>query len=241
MKEQIPITKIIANSGFCSRRKAEDLVRKGLVFINQKQAQLGDKVNSSDKIKVNNQIINTKIELKYYILNKPQGYTCTNRKFKGEKNVFDLLKNNKNVYNKKLNIVGRLDKESQGLILLTNDGSVTNKLTHPRYEHTKVYEVETEKYIIPFLEIQNKFKQGIDIKENNLAKVKDIKTINQQKFLITLKQGQNRQIRKMFAYFNIKVKKIKRVSLGPLDLALLKEGAFRELSTEEIKKLKKIQ
>jgi 16S rRNA U516 pseudouridylate synthase RsuA-like enzyme len=87
-----PITKIIANSGYCSRRKAENLVRKGLVFINKKQAQLGDRALKSDQIKVNNQVISTEFKLKYYILNKPKGYTCTNRKFKGEKNIFDILK-----------------------------------------------------------------------------------------------------------------------------------------------------
>lgn len=238
--KNLPITKIIANSGLCSRRKAESLVRKGLVFINHKQAQLGDRANYNDEIKVNNKVIDTEFELKYYILNKPQGYTCTNRKFKGEKNVFDLLKKDKNFYDEKLNIVGRLDKDSQGLVLLTNDGDLTNKLTHPRYEHTKVYEVETEKYITPFSEIQDKFKKGIDIKEKTLAKAKDIKKIDKQSFLITLKQGQNRQIRKMFAYYNIEVKKIKRVSLGPLDLNSLKEGEFRNLKMEELKMLKKL-
>jgi pseudouridine synthase len=239
MKKE-PITKIIANSGFCSRRKAEDLVRKGFVFINQQPAQLGDKIDSNDKIKINNKIITTNLKLNYYLLNKPRGYTCTNRKFKSEKNIFELLKNHKNLYHEKLNIVGRLDKDSQGLILLTNDGNLTNKLTHPKYEHTKIYEVETEKYLNSFSEIQNKFKQGIDINKNTLAKVKNIKKINTQKFLITLTQGQNRQIRKMFLYFNIKVKKIRRISLGPLNLNSLKEGKYRKLTKEEIKNLKKL-
>jgi len=235
-----PITKIIANSAYCSRRKAESLVRKGLVCINQKQAQLGDRADKSDEIKVNNEIINTELKLKYYLLNKPQGYTCTNREFKGEKNVFDILKKDKSLNDEKLNIVGRLDKDSQGLVLLTSDGDITNKLTHPSFQHKKVYEVETEKYITPFSQIQDKFKQGIDIQEKTLAKLKDIKKIDKQKFLITLTQGQNRQIRKMFAYFNIKVMKIKRISLGPLELGLLKEGEFRKLRKEEIKILKEI-
>lgn len=235
-----PITKIIANSGYCSRRDAEKLVRKDLVFINQKQAQLGDRAEKNDEIRVNNKIINTNFKLKYYLLNKPRGYTCTNREFKGEKNVFDLLKNDKSLNNEKLNIVGRLDKDSQGLVFLTNDGDITNKLTHPRFEHSKVYEVEVEKYINPFSQIQDKFKQGIDINEKTLAKVKDIKKMHRQKFLITLTQGQNRQIRKMFAYFKIKVIKIKRTSLGPLKLDLLKEGEFRKLKKEELRILKKI-
>jgi 23S rRNA pseudouridine2605 synthase len=100
--------------------------------------------------------------------------------------------------------------------------------------------VKTEKYITPFSQIQDKFKQGIDIQEKTLAKLKDIKKIDKQKFLIILTQGQNRQIRKMFAYFNIKVMKIKRISLGPLELGLLKEGEFRKLRKEEIKILKEI-
>jgi pseudouridine synthase len=235
-----PITKIIANSGYCSRRDAEKLVRKGLVFINQKQAHLGDKADKNNEIQVNNKIIKTKLDLTYYLLNKPPGHTCTNRKFKGEKNIFDLLKKDKHLNNKKLNIVGRLDKDSQGLVFLTNDGDITNKLTHPSFKHTKVYEVETEKHNNPFSQIQDKFKQGIDINENNLAKVKNIKKLNSKKFLITLAQGQNRQIRKMFAYFNIKVLKIKRISLGPLNLTSLKEGKYRKLTTEEIKNLKKL-
>ncbi|HKK54146.1 MAG TPA: pseudouridine synthase [Patescibacteria group bacterium] len=235
-----PITKIIANSGYCSRRDAEKLVRKGLVFVNQKQAQLGDKANRDNEIKINNKIIKTKLELKYYLLNKPQGYTCTNRKFKGEKNIFYLLKKDRGLNNEKLNIVGRLDKDSQGLVFLTNDGDITNKLTHPRFEHTKVYEVETEKYSTPFSQIQDSFKQGLDIQEKTLAKVKNVKKINKQKFLITLSQGQNRQIRKMFAHFNIKVLKIKRISLGPLKLGQIKEGEFKRLNEEELKILKKI-
>jgi pseudouridine synthase len=235
-----PITKIIANSGYCSRRDAEKLVRKGLVFINQKQAHLGDKADKNNEIQVNNKIIKTKLDLTYYLLNKPAGHTCTNRKFKGEKNIFDLLKKDKHLNNKKLNIVGRLDKDSQGLVFLTNDGDITNKLTHPSFKHTKIYEVETEKHNNPFSQIQDKFKQGIDINENNLAKVKNIKKLNSKKFLITLAQGQNRQIRKMFAYFNIKVLKIKRISLGPLNLTSLKEGKYRKLTTEEIKNLKKL-
>ncbi|MFP4514660.1 MAG: pseudouridine synthase [Parcubacteria group bacterium] len=235
-----PITKIIANSGYCSRRKAESLVRSGLVFINRKQAELGDRADKNDEIKINDKVIKTEFKLKYYLLNKPQGYTCTNRKFKGEKNIFSLLERDKNINNDKLNIVGRLDKDSQGLVLLTNDGNLTHKLTHPSFQHKKVYEVETEKYLIPFPQIQDKFRKGIDIKEKTLAKALDVKKVDKQKFLITLSQGQNRQIRKMFAYFNIKVKKIKRIKLGPINLDLLKEGEFRKLREEEIKELKKM-
>jgi|AntRauTorckE6833_2_1112554.scaffolds.fasta_scaffold00060_50 pseudouridine synthase len=235
-----PITKIIANSGYCSRRKAENLVRKGLVFINKKQAQLGDRALKSDQIKVNNQVISTEFKLKYYILNKPKGYTCTNRKFKGEKNIFDILKKDESLNDEKLNIVGRLDKDSQGLVLLSSDGNLTHKLTHPSFQHKKVYEVETENYLTPFSQIQDKFKKGIDIEEKTLAKALDIKKLDKQKFLITLNQGQNRQIRRMFAHFNIKVRKIKRISLGPLELHLLKEGEFRKLRKEEIKVLKEI-
>jgi pseudouridine synthase len=239
MKKE-PITKIIANSGYCSRRKAESLVRKGLVFINQKQALLGDRADREDLIKVNNKVLSTKTDLKYYLLNKPKGYTCTNRKFKGEKNIFDILNKDSDISNEKLNIVGRLDKDSQGLVFLTNDGDLTNRLTHPRYEHNKIYEVETKKYTSSFSQIRDTFKQGIDIKEKTLAKVKDIKKIDKQKFLITLTQGQNRQIRKMFTHLDIEVITIKRVSLGSLELELLKEGEFRKLRKEEIKELKGI-
>jgi len=236
--EKEPITKIIANSGYCSRRKAESLVRKGLVFINQKQALLGDRANREDQIKINNKVITTNNGLKYYLLNKPKNYTCTNRKFKNENNVFDILNKKSDINNEKLNIVGRLDKDSQGLVFLTNDGDLTNKLSHPRYEHSKTYEVETKNYISLFSQIRDTFKQGVDIKGKTLAKVKDIKKIDKQKFLLTLTQGQNRQIRKMFAHINIEVIKIKRISLGPLKLELLKEGEFRKLRKEEVKKLK---
>ncbi len=233
--EKQPITKIIANSGFCSRRKAESLIRKKQVYINNNLAILGDKVKNEDTIKINNQIINTNNNLIYYILNKPQGYTCTNKNFKNEKNVFELINEKQ-----KLNIVGRLDKDSQGLILLTNDGEITYKLTHPSFEHKKVYKVEVNYLTKPINKIIKTFKQGINIGEKKIAIANEIKFIDNKIFIITLKQGQNRQIRRMFAYFNINVLKIKRLSLGPLKLKNLPEGKYRKLEKKEIQELKKI-
>jgi len=130
------LQKAIAESGYCSRRAAEDHIREGIVTVNDKVASIGQTVTEDDEILIDGKPLKSQSKKIYIALNKPEGYTCTNRFFKGEKNIFDLVD-----VNERLFVVGRLDKNSRGLVILTNDGEYTQKMSHPRYHHEKVYEV----------------------------------------------------------------------------------------------------
>lgn len=178
---KIVLQKFISQSGFCSRRQAEELIRSGKVLVNGQPAELGMKADIDDEIKIGNKIIGLPKEKIYIKFNKPRGYTCTTRKFKGEKNIFDLIK-----IDERLIIAGRLDKESRGLVLLTNDGELVQKITHPSFGHEKEYEttINNSQPASPAggLTVHNikniikKIKEGVDIGEGDgIARVKEIK------------------------------------------------------------------
>lgn len=248
---QINLQKFIAASGHCSRRKAGDLIKEKKVRVDGRLAELGMKADENDKVEIFDN--GTKIILNYssvkdnnfiYIkLNKPIGYTCTNKKFKNEKNIFDLLASfsqNKN----RLFTAGRLDKESHGLVLLTNDGDLVQKLTHPSFEHEKEYLVlisTPEKggwgvKNVGVKTILEKFKSGINILDG-FVKAKEIKYLKNNKFSIILTMGKKRQIREMFKKLGHEVKDLKRVRIASLKLGDLKEGDFEFLSGREIEDL----
>lgn len=231
---KIVLQKFIAESGHCSRRNAEELIRQGRVFVNGEKAELGMKVDGKDEVRVNKMRVASAAKKVYIILNKPKGYTCTNRQFEGEKNVFDLIG-----IDERLFVVGRLDKDSRGLILLTNDGDLALKLTHPRYEHEKVYIVETR--LIASLrpdDIARKIKKGIEIGEGDgIVKAKDAKYIGDNKFKIILTEGKKRQIRRMFKAVGCEIKDLVRVRIGNIELENLPEGKYRFLNEKETSKL----
>jgi len=167
-------------------------------------------------------------------LNKPVGYVCTNRSFPGEKNIFDLLKTTERLF-----AVGRLDKESRGLVLLTNDGDLAQRLAHPKFQHDKVYEVKTQEKITKSDSIVTQFKKGINIgEEDGVVRVKDIKYLQNGLFVITLSEGKKRQIRRMFKALDLNIIDLKRTKISSLALGNLKEGQWQYLDKEEIKKLK---
>ncbi len=235
---KIILQKFIADTGYCSRRKAEDLIRSGKVSVDKKKAELGMRVDEENEIIISGKKIKKDFDRVYIILNKPEGYTCTSKKFKGEKNVFDLVKTNKRLF-----IVGRLDKNSQGLVLLTNDGDLAQELTHPSFEHEKKYVVEIEKTKFNQLEIINNFKKGVDIgksdfgggiKSDGIVWAKNIKYLGGTRFEIVLTEGKKRQIRRMFQTQNLEIKKLKRVSLGKLRLGELKPGQSRNINKNQI-------
>jgi len=237
----IVLQKYLADAGVCSRRKAEELIKKGKVKINEKVAKLGDRIKTGDKIFLDKKQIGLAKEKIYIILNKPIGYTCTNRKFKGEKNVFDLVTHPKPLLrgDVRLVVAGRLDKDSRGLIILTNDGEFVNKVTHPKYGHEKKYEVEikTQDSTIKNKEIIDKFKKGIDIGDGDgVVRAKDIILLSgpstssgQLKFSITLVEGKKRQIRRMFEKINYEVIDLNRVSIGKIKLGSLKIGKWEKI------------
>jgi pseudouridine synthase len=255
---KLVLQKFIAESGLCSRRKAEELIRAGKVMVNNKPAELGMKVGENDEVLVYGKKITLANEKIYIILNKPKGYTCTSRKFEGEKNVFEIVKNlptspQPSSYKgegerERLFVVGRLDKESRGLVLLTNDGDLTQKITHPRYEHEKEYVVTIKDFQLKITndEILKKINNGIDIGEGDgVVMVKQIKLLNFDKknylikYSIILTEGKKRQIRRMFKALDCHILDLVRVRIGAINLGGLKEGSWRYLTSEEINNLLK--
>jgi len=170
-------------------------------------------------------------------MNKPVGYTCTNRRFAEEKNVFELL--SEELRNgPALHSVGRLDKDSSGLVLLTNDGALTQKITHPSFEHEKKYAVllqgNKERDV---KKIISQFENGIGVSEIGIVRAKKVEYLGSDEFEIVLTEGKKRQIRRMFGEVGERVERLKRISIGSLELGELREGEFRKLEIEEIEKL----
>lgn len=238
--EKINLTKLIAENSSYSRRQAEKIIRMGEVRINDRLALLGEKANKNDKIEINGKVILFQNEKTYIKLNKPTDYVCTNRIFPGEKNIFSLLPKNSNLFS-----IGRLDKNSRGLIILSNDGDLTYKLTHPSFQHEKIYLVKLQKDYFSknkglLGEVISEFKIGVDIGEKTLAKAKKLEIINENTFRLTLTEGKKRQVREMFGYFDLRVVDLKRTNFAGIKLGSLKEGEWKNLNIEEIKKLKSI-
>lgn len=237
---KIILQKIIASSGYCSRRQAEQLIRDGQVRVNGLKAEPGDVADPKvDKITINGRLIGEGQKKIYLKLNKPIGYTCTNRKFSGEKNIFDLVRMPERLFT-----VGRLDKDSRGLVLLTNDGDLAERLAHPRFGHEKVYEVKIDNIPNRGTEIKNysdlakKLMRGVNIgHEDGLVRVKNARHLQNGLFIITLNEGKKRQIRRMFEALGFKVTDLIRVDLAGLRLGNLKEGNWKYLTPEELKNL----
>lgn len=224
------LQKFIADSGYCSRRKAEELIRNKKVKLNGEIAKLGERVDDDDEVTVNNKRIKEDNKKVYIVLNKPLGYTCTSRKFKNEKNVFDLVRTEERLF-----VVGRLDKDSRGLVLLTNDGDLTQRLTHPKYGHEKEYIVEISN-LQPSISKQFiddlifKFKKGVDIGEGDgIVRVKDIKYLEKNKFRMILTEGKKRQIRRMFKEVGLKIESLERTRIGNINLKNLPVGEYKKI------------
>jgi len=232
---KIVLQKLIADSGYTSRRQAEILIREAQVKINGQLAFVGDRADPAvDVVSIRGKKLNPIVEKIYIKLNKPVGYTCTNRRFKGEDNIFDLVD-----LKDRLFAVGRLDKDSHGLILLTNDGALTQELTHPKFQHDKVYEVEIREETVNGAAISRSLMAGVDIGEGDgLVKAKSSKYLQNGSFIITLSEGKKRQIRRMMAALGLTVSDLKRIDFAGIKLGGLKEGAWTHLTPDEINSLK---
>ncbi len=227
MKNKVRIAKFLADCGIASRRKSEELVISGKVKIGDKIIKdVSTNVDiNSDNIKVNNKLIK-KEDKEYYILNKPKDYICSVSDSYNKKTVISLIKSDK-----KIVPVGRLDKDSQGLILLTNDGDLVYKLTHPKFEVKKTYLVELDKVIDK--DLINKLRKGVLLDEG-LAKVDKLKKESNKKLLITIHQGWNRQIRRMLGHLGYGVINLTRISEGKLKLNDLPLGKFKKIKRSDI-------
>jgi 23S rRNA pseudouridine2605 synthase len=231
------LQKYIAKSGITSRRKAEELILKGQVTVNGKLVNnLGTKVKSKDLVKVDGKLIKIKKDNIYILLNKPEGYITTAEDQFGRKDVLSLVDLEERVYP-----VGRLDYNSTGLLVLTNDGDLTYKLTHPKHDIKKKYFVKL-KGLVEESEL-NKLKKPINIdnKRTRPAEIEKLETKGNDTFLlITIKEGRNRQVRKLCERSSLQILRLKRVSIGELELGSLRKGKWRYLKDKEIKYLKKI-
>ena len=225
------LQKILSNYGVASRRKAEQMILDRRVRVNGNTASLGDAADDEeDVIEVDGVRLKRQPARIVLMLNKPRGYVCTLSDEKGRKNVAELVSGcGARVYP-----VGRLDLNSEGLLLLTNDGELANRLTHPKKEVDKVYLVWLSQYI-PGCEDSIASPIEIDGRETSPAKVETIKRDGETALLrITIHEGRNRQIRRLCERANVTVTRLRRVAEGPLQLGDLKPGQWRVLTEEEI-------
>ena len=229
------LQKILSRHGVASRRKAEELIAARRVRVNGNTAQLGDTADEqTDVIEVDGvRLKRAAPEHLYMMLNKPRGYVCTLSDEKGRKNVSELVSGcGARVYP-----VGRLDLNSEGLLLLTNDGELANRLTHPKKEVDKVYLVWLSRYI-PGCEASIASPIEIDGRTTRPAKVETLRAEDETALLrITIHEGRNRQIRRLCERANVTVTRLRRIAEGPLTLGELKPGQWRRLTPEELRKL----
>ncbi|MDZ7579823.1 MAG: pseudouridine synthase [Deltaproteobacteria bacterium] len=226
----IRLQKFLSTAGFCSRRRGEELIRQGRVSVNgETVTQLGSKVApDADRIAVDGFEISCRPQAVYIALNKPEGYV-TSCDHPGEKTVVDLVAVAQRVYP-----VGRLDKDSSGLILLTNDGRLHHRLSHPSFDHEKEYEVTVAKPMA--IQALDKLAAGLPLMGTR-TRPADVRRLSDRRFRIVLKEGRNRQIRRMVSKVGNRVVKLKRIRVASIRLGRLEKGRWRHLSEIEIKSL----
>lgn len=226
--DTVRLNKYISESGFCSRREADKLIESGVVTIDGVKATMGTKVAKGQKVKVNGKLISKDEDLVYIVLNKPVGITCTTEhKVKG--NIVDFVNHKKRIFP-----IGRLDKDSQGLILMTNDGDIVNKILRAGNNHEKEYIVTVNKPINE--EFVRRMSNGIRIL-GQVTKKCYVKKESNNTFRIILTQGLNRQIRRMCEALGYEVVKLKRIRIMNINLGELRIGEWRDLTYKELKGL----
>ncbi len=226
----IRINKFLSEAGVCSRREADRKIEKGEVIINDRVAVTGDKVMPKDEVYVNGRPITKEEEMILLVLNKPAGIVCTAEK-REKNNVIDFMK-----YPKRIYPIGRLDKDSEGLLLMTNNGEIVNKIMRAGNMHEKEYIVTVNK------PVSDSFIRGLAggvplVELNTTTRKCKVEKIGNRKFRIILTQGLNRQIRRMCEYFGYRVEKLERVRIMNIKLGDLKPGEYREVTKEEYAKL----
>ncbi|MCR5708404.1 MAG: rRNA pseudouridine synthase [Ruminococcus sp.] len=235
--EKIRIQKMIANSGYCSRRKAEELISRGKVRLNGHPVKLGDKCGYKDIITIDGERIYMprKKNLVYIMMNKPRGYVTTVSDELDRRCVMDLLDG----VEERVYPIGRLDRNSEGLLLFTNDGDFANSIMHPSRHVSKTYRVTVRPDISDDQLVQ--LSEGVDIDGRKTLPASVIVKEKEQGrvvLLITIKEGRNRQIRKMCEAVGLEVARLRRISIGPVKLGMLKPGTWRELTAEELRALR---
>lgn len=232
MEETVRLNKFLSEKGICSRREADRLVDEGKVMVNGVCAVMGQKVSSADEIVVDGKKVSTKpVKPVLIAVNKPAGIVCTTARFEGEKNIVDMVK-----YPTRIYPIGRLDKESEGLILMTNLGDLANEISKASNSHEKEYVVTVNNQVTEsFLD---KMRRGMHLDELNADTMPCVctKTGNRE-FHIILKQGLNRQIRRMCAACGYRVETLKRIRIMNIHLGNIPQGNFRNVTDAEFDKL----
>ena len=222
------LNKYLSDAGVCSRREADRLTEAGEITVNGKRAETGMQVESGDVVVVKGKIVVPEEKKVYLAFNKPRGIVCTAEK-REKNNVIDYLS-----YPVRIYPVGRLDKDSEGLLLMTNDGAIVNGIMRARNRHEKEYKVTVDKEITE--QFIKKMSEGVPILDT-VTRPCTVKKIGKYTFSIILTQGLNRQIRRMCAAFGYEVKDLVRIRIMNIRLGSLKEGAYRKLTDEELEEL----
>ena len=226
--EEKRINKAISDTGFCSRRAADSYIEQGRVTVNGAVAVMGLKVTEQDEIRVDGKLVDNKPPLLYIALNKPRGIECTtNRKVRN--NIVDFVHHKERIFP-----IGRLDKDSEGLILLTNDGDIVNKILRARNNHEKEYIVTVNK------PMTDSFLKGMGGRVpilDTYTRESKVEKLDEKTFRIILTQGLNRQIRRMTEHFGYRVVTLKRIRIMNIELGKLALGRYRSLSPMELSQL----
>ena len=237
---EIRLQKILSTAGVASRRASEQMILDGRVMVNGKTIlELGAKADpEKDAIKVDGRRIKTEVTHRYIVLYKPKGYVTTRKDPEGRRTVMDLIGDGAYIYP-----VGRLDYDSEGLLLMMTDGDLAAKLMHPRHEVDKVYEVIVMG--TPDGRALEKLRKGVHI-EGGRTSPADVHTGTTVKgsrpttlLTLTIREGRNRQIRKMCSAVGLPVRDLRRIRMGPIGLGRLKPGQWRDLTPEEVRRLKR--
>jgi 23S rRNA pseudouridine2605 synthase len=228
------LQKVLAHVGVGSRRAVEEMIAAGRIRINGKVARLGQRVDiTKDKVDVDGSTVPLRTELAYYLLNKPAGVVATASDPEGRATVLDLLDVEQRVWP-----VGRLDMDSEGALIITNDGDLTNGLTHPRYEVSKVYVAEVEGHVGH--RALGRLARGVDL-EDGRTKPAEASIVERRAgatlVRLTITEGRNRQVRRMAEAVGHPVKRLVRVAIGPLQVGRLKPGTYRKLAPAEVRSL----
>ncbi|MFD0933463.1 pseudouridine synthase [Psychroflexus salinarum] len=225
----IRINKYLSQAGFCSRREADKLLEQGRVTINGEFVEMGTKVNPGDQVSVDGNLVEFETEEKVYLaVNKPKGVVCTTNSKVEKNNIVDFVN-----YPTRLYPIGRLDKMSEGLILMTNDGEIVNHILRARHYHDKEYLVTVNKQITD--EFITKMRNGVPILDT-ISRKCEVEKLGDRSFKIVLTQGLNRQIRRMCEALDYRVRTLKRTRIKNINLDLEK-GKYRHLTKDEVKDL----
>lgn len=231
--EKIRINKFLASKGIASRREIDRMIEEGKIRVNGNLSTSGEKISDDDKIEIEGKTLNFKnenIKKVYYLLNKPKQVISASKDDRGRKTVVDLIKAEERIFP-----IGRLDYDTEGAIILTNDGELFNKVIHPRTEVYKEYLAEVRGFVTDS-ELE-KLSKGI-LLEDGLTLPAIVKIQARQKnrsiILISIREGKNRQIRRMFQVIEHRVEELKRIKIGNISLGDLKVGQYRELNSKEI-------